>query len=73
MECGDYGAVADVFARTESAKEQEPENVIAQRRLMEAQRVMEMQWIESIARPMNVVCCYPLSRLNVCNVVCNTF
>ena len=29
MECGDYGATGNVFVRTESAKEQEPENVIA--------------------------------------------
>ena len=69
MECGDYGATADVFVRTESAKEQEPENVIAQGRLMEAHHVLEMKWIKSIARPMNVVGIYPLSSLNVCNVV----
>ena len=68
MECGDYGATADVFVRTESAKEQEPENVIAQGRLMEAHHVLEMKWTKSIARPMNVVGFYPISRLNVCNV-----
>ena len=69
MECGDYGATADVFVRTESAKEQEPENVIAQGRLMEAHHVLEMKWTKSIARPMNVVGFYPISRLDVCNVL----
>ena len=69
MECGDYGATADVFVRTESAKEQEPENVIAPGRLMEAPTVLGRKWMMSIARPMNVVGFYPISRLNVCNVV----
>ena len=69
MECGDYGAIEDVFARTDCAKEQESDNVIAQHRLMEVQRVLGMKWLLSSARPMNVVGFYTLSRIKVCNIV----
>ena len=69
MECGDYGAIEDVFARTDCAKEQESDNVIAQRRLLEVQRVLGIKWLLSSARPMNVVGFDTLSRIKVCNIV----